>query len=175
MNPRLEKNLATRFPTAVAKVPCLKKHDLAIRYLIEGFVSYMIEMEKQYGPGYREVFKKTQYQLGRSMGEQIKHDYHLGNDLNAAVDMMWMFIVPFGITMTVTPQGPSRIREEKTRCPIYDVFKKLGVNYCDELCLSMTAGWLAAINKNLRFEMIQNATPTHYCIKEIIDSRYPVP
>lgn len=171
----LEKLLASRFPRAAAKAPCLKKHDEAIAYLLEGFTRWMAAMEHQYGPDYREVIKKTQFAVGQSMAAKIKQEYTLGDDLEAAITMMWMFIVPFGIHMQVTKINEGRLREEKTRCPIYDVFKEVGVEYCDELCLSMTSGWLAALNPDLHFEMVRKAGKDHYCIKDIIDTRFDVP
>ena len=167
----LEKFLASRIPYAAAKAPCLKKHDEAIAYLLEGFTRWMVAMDHQHGPGYREIIKTTQFDIGRSMAEDIKQEYNLGDDLDSAITMMWMFIVPFGIRMKVTKINKGRIREEKTHCPIYDIFREVGVEYCNELCLSMTSGWLAALSPDLRFEMVRNAGKDHYCIKDIIDTR----
>jgi len=167
----LDKFIASKLPGVAARAPCLKKHDEAIAYLFEGFTRWMAAMEHQSGPAYREVIKKTQFDIGRAMAEDIKQEYRLGDDIDAAITMMWMFIVPFGIQLKVIKIGKGRIREEKNHCPRHDVDKELGVEYCDELCLSMTSGWLAALNPNLRFEMVRKAGKNHYCIKDIIDTR----
>jgi len=37
--------------------------------------------------------------LGREVAEQMKEEYGLGNDIAAALDLMWMLIIPFGIKM----------------------------------------------------------------------------
>ena len=80
---------------------------------------------------------------------------------------MWMFIVPFDIKMKVTKIDDNRFREEKTICPIYNVFKDHNVDFCEEFCISMTRGWLEAINQNLKCEMVRKASKDQYCIKDI--------
>jgi hypothetical protein len=172
MKHTLVKFIATRTPRVAAKAPCLKKHDDAIAYLLEGYTSSLKAIEKQCGPSYREVIKKTQFELGRKIAEEIKKEYQLGDDVNAAITMMSLFVVPFGITMKVTKMSEGHMREEKTFCPLYNVFKEAGVDYCDELCLSMTKGWLSAINPDLTFIMVRRAENNHYCIKDIIDTRF---
>jgi len=169
MKERLQKNIATKMPGLASKGICLKKHDDAIKYLIEGIALWMKNLEEEFGPEIREVVKNTQFELGRNMAKQMKEKYKIGDDITDAVDMMWMFIIPFGIKMKVSKINDGRIREEKTICPIYDVFNACGVDYCEEFCVSMTRGWLAAINSDLNCEMIRKANKDQYCIKDIIN------
>ncbi|MFQ6085780.1 MAG: hypothetical protein ACE5OY_05915 [Candidatus Bathyarchaeia archaeon] len=64
--------------------------------------------------------------------------------------------------------GEGRIREEKLACPIFDVFRKHGVDY-RELCVSLGNGWLHAISPNLRFDPFKRADKDHYYIKDIVE------
>jgi len=146
----------------------MKKHDLAVRYVLEGFFASAQALEARYGEEYRSILWKTQYDLGFRIASEIKKEYRLGDDLDAAIDLMWMLIVPFGIRMKTTKINPECVREEKLHCPIHDLFKSMKVNYCNELCLAMTSGWLAAINPRLTFHMVRMPDAEQYCIKDII-------
>jgi|GEM_PF-4124767 len=168
MYPSFEKFVATRLPSVAARGVCMKKHDLAMRYVLEGFFTSAQALEARYGEEYRSILWKTQYDLGFRIASEIKKDYRLGDDLDAAIDLMWMLIVPFGIRMKTSKCGPRCVREEKLQCPIYDLFKSMKVNYCNELCLAMTSGWLAAINPNITFQMVRMPDSEQYCIKDII-------
>mgnify|MGYP007109761846 CR=1 FL=1 len=46
---------------------------------------------------------------------------------------MWMLIIPFGIRMRAERIEEGRIREEKLACPIFDTFRRHGVDYCEQL------------------------------------------
>lgn len=168
MYPAFEKYVATRLPPVAAHGVCMKKHDLALHYMLEGFAAYVKAMETVHGDDAKEILRKAQQEQGYRIASIVKTDYKLGDDLDDAIDLMWMLIVPFGIRMKTTRTAPNRIREEKTQCPIHDIFKQMGVDYCNEFCLAMTTGWLQAINPRLTFQMVQNANASHHCIKEII-------
>jgi hypothetical protein len=175
MYPSFEKFVATRLPSIAARGVCMKKHDLAMRFVLEGFFTSAQALEARYGTEYRSILWKTQYDLGYRIASEIKQEYRLGDDLDAAIDLMWMLIVPFGIRMKTTKLNPGCVREEKLQCPIHDLFKSMKVNYCNELCLAMTSGWLAAINPRLTFQMVRLPDSERYCIKDIILPPQPSP
>lgn len=167
----LEKFIATKMPSLASRGICLKKHNEAIEMLFDGITRWIIGLEDKFGPEALEILKEAQFQLGREVAERMKEEYKLGNSIDDALDLMWMLIVPFGIKMKAKKIGEDRIREEKLACPIFDVFRRHGVDYCDLLCISLGNGWLFAINPNLKFELVRRADKDHYCIKDIVDTR----
>ncbi len=169
MRRALEKFVATRMPDLASRGICLKKHDEAIEMLFDGITRWVIRLQSEFGPEVLEIIREAQFQLGREVAEQIKEEYGLGNGIDDALDLMWILIVPFGIKMKAEKIGSGRIREEKVTCPIFDVFRRHGVDYCDLLCVSLGNGWLYAINPNLKFELVRRGGKNHYCIKDIVD------
>lgn len=139
--------------------------------LFDGITRWIIRLENQFSPDFLEIIKDAQFELGREMAERMKEDYKLGGDIGDALDLMWMLIIPFGIKMKARRIDEGRVREEKLAYPIFDVFRMHGVNYCEELCLSLGNGWLYAINPNLKFELIRRGGKDHYCIKDIVDTK----
>lgn len=166
----VEKFLTTKMPGLASKGICLKKHEEAINMLLDGIVRWIIRLESRFGPEVLRIIKEVQFELGREVAEQIKEKYQLGNEIDDALDLMWMMIVPFGIKMKAEKIDEGRIREEKLACPIFDVFRRHGVDYCDSLCVSLGNGWLYAINPNLKFELVRRGGRGHYCIKDIVDT-----
>jgi hypothetical protein len=167
----LEKFMATKMPNFASKGICLKKHDEAIKMLFDGITRWIIRLQNEFGPEALEIIiKNTQFQLGREIAEQIKKEYRLGNEIDDALDLMWILIVPFGIKMKAEKIAKGQIREEKLACPIFDVFKRHGVDYCELLCISLGNGWLHAINPNLKFKLVRKGGKNHYCIKDIVDT-----
>lgn len=167
----VEKFIATKMPGMASKCICLKKHNKAINVLIDGITRWLIRIEEQFGPDSLKLIKNVQFELGREMAEEIKREYKLGSDITDALDLMWMLIIPFGIKMKAKRIGERRIREEKLACPIFDVFRKHGVDYCDELCISLGNGWLYTINPKFKFELVRRGNNDCYCIKDIVDTR----
>ena len=149
----------------------MKKHDKAIEVLFDGITRWLITMEKKYGREAINIIKDLQFQTGYDMALQLKEQYRLGNDIGAAMNLMWISIIPFGIKMKVQEIGKGRIREEKLACPIFDVFQMNGVDFCDELCVTFNSGCLHAINANLIFEWVRKPGDGQYCIKDIVDTR----
>lgn len=168
MKTMLEKFIATKMPGLASKAVCFKKHDRAISALIDGLTRWIIKLEDKFGPDALNIIKEAQFELGREMAEKIKKEYKLGDDITDALRLMWMLIIPFGIKMKSKKISERRIREEKLACPIFDVFKSHGVDYCEELCISLGNGWLNAINPALKFELVRRGGKDHYCIKDII-------
>ena len=166
----LEKLVATRMPSLTSRALCFKKHSEAIDLLLDGITRWLIRLEDRFGPEILEVIREIQFEVGRETGERMKKEYKLGDEIADALNLMWMLIVPFGIKMKAERIGEGHIREEKSACPIFDVFRRHGVNYCDELCISLGNGWLNAINPNLKFELVRRGDKDHYCIKDIVDT-----
>jgi hypothetical protein len=167
----LEKFLSTRMPSVAANGICLKKHDEAIEILFDGITRWLMNLEKQFGADCFKTIIDVQFQIGLETAGQLKEKYRLRSNINGALDLMWLLIVPFGIRMRALKIGGWRIREEKTACPIFDAFRKHGVDYCEQLCISMGNGWLYAIDPNLRFELVRRGSKDCYCIKDIVDTR----
>ena len=166
----LEKFFTTKMPGVAARGVCLKKHDDAIEILFDGLTRWLINLEKQYGADCLEMIRNTQFEVGVEVGKQLKEEYKLGSDITDALDLMWMLIVPFGIRMKAQRIEEGRIREEKLACPILDIFRKHGVDYCELLCISLNSGFLYAINPNLKFEIVRRGSKDHYCIKDVVDT-----
>ena len=171
VNRRFEKLIATRLPGVASRGICLKKHDEAIDMLFDGITRWMMKLQDQYGPSSLEFIQKIQFDLGREMTEQLKREYRLGSTITDALDLMWLLIIPFGIKMKAQQIDDGRIREEKLACPIFDVFRRHGVDYCEELCVSLGNGWLSAIDPSLKFELVRRAGKDGYCIKDIVNTR----
>ena len=160
-------------PSFASRSICLKKHDEAIEMIFDGITRWIIKLRSELDPEALEIIRSTQFQLGHEVAEQMKEEYGLGNEIDDALDLMWILIVPFGIRMKAEKIGSGQIREEKYACPIFDVFRRHGVDYCDLLCVSLGNGWLHAINPNLKFELVRRGGKDHYCIKDIVDVSKP--
>lgn len=165
----MEKFIATKIPGVAAKGICTKKHDEAIEFLFDGITCWLIELEKRYGSECLSIIRDIQFKLGFETAKELKERYRLSSDINGALDLMWLLIIPFGIRMKAERIDDGRIREEKVACPIFDVFKKYDVDYCEELCISMCSGWLSAVNPNLKYEIVRRGSANRYCIKDIVD------
>lgn len=167
---KIEKFIATKMPGIASGAVCLKKHDRAINILFDGITRWLIMLENKYSPDFFEIIKDAQIKLGYEIAKQLKDEYQLGNDITDALDLMWMLIIPFGIKMKAKKIGEGRVREEKLACPIFDVFRKHGVDYCEQLCVSLGNGWLKAINPKFKFELVRRGDNDHYCLKDIVDT-----
>lgn len=101
----VEKIIAIKMPGLASRAICLKKHDEAIEMLFDGITRWVIRLESEFGPEALEIIRDAQFQVGREVVEQMKEEYKLGNNIDDALDLMWMLIVPFGIKMKAEKIG----------------------------------------------------------------------
>lgn len=163
----VERFIATKLPSVAAHGLCLKKHDDLIETLIVGTSEMLKRLHERFGDEVYRIAEQANYELGQALGERLKREYGLGGAVKEALALIQMQIIPFSIEMRVLSESDDEVTFEKTHCPMYDAFRRHGVDYCDLICMAAARGALAALSPSLRLELTRRPGEGHYCQKRL--------
>ena len=172
IRPALEMMTATRFPNIAARMPCMKGHAEAMTTMLRGTTRIIREAIERAGPTFLEVVRDQNAALGAEIGAFLSERYALGEGVEAALKLVQLQIIPFDIRMRVLECGDDRAVFEKLACPMWDVFRSEGVDYCDAICLAATEGAVRVIDEDLRARLQRRPDSNKYCVK-VIERRNP--
>ncbi|MBM4080162.1 MAG: hypothetical protein FJ278_10725 [Planctomycetes bacterium] len=163
----LERLIATKLPWLAAHGLCLKKHGDLIETLIAGTSEMLKRLQARFGDEVYRITERANFELGQALGERMKREYGLGGTVKDGLTLIQMEIIPFGIQMRVLLETDDEVTFEKTHCPMFDAFRRQGVDYCDLICMSAARGALATLSPSLRLDLTRRPGEGHYCQKRL--------
>jgi len=133
--------------------------------MLRGTVRIIRRAVERVGEEFLDDVRAENERLGTEIGRMLLERYPLSRDIEGAVRLIELQIIPFDIKMRVLERGKRRALMEKLTCPLWDVFQCEGVDFCDVLCLPATRGAVRVLDPDLEVGLSRPPGEGCYCVK----------